>query len=102
MGQHRAVSPNVEIDPAVLRAAAATVDALLPALPVPDLDPGDLDALARAAAGAALVTEHDRLTTAGARAGLDLAELVAGLRAVADGIESADHDVVLAIRGVDR
>jgi hypothetical protein len=94
--------PTLHLDPAVLRAAAATVEVLLPALRVSELDPVDLVALARAPGGAALVAEHDRLVAAVGRTGRELAELVAGLDAVAVGAESAEHDAVRSIRAVDR
>jgi hypothetical protein len=94
--------PTLHLDPAVLRATAAAVEALLPALRVPGLDPVDLAALARVPGGAVLVAEHDRLAAAVTRTGRELAEFVAGLGAVAVGVESAEHDAVRSIRAVDR
>jgi hypothetical protein len=94
--------PTLHVDPIALRATAAAVEALLPALRVSGLDPLDLAALARAPGGAALVAEHDRLVASVARTGRELAELVAGLDAVAVGVESAEHDAVRSIRAVVR
>ena len=85
-----AVPPDLHLDPAVLRAVAATVEGLLPALRVPGPDPVDLDALARAPGGAALPAEYDRLTAAVARVDRELAERAAGLGVVADDVASAD------------
>jgi hypothetical protein len=93
---------NLHRDPAVLRSAAAAVDALVPALQVPGLDPVDLDALAAAPGGGSLVAEHDRLTASLVRAGRELADLVVGLCAVAAAVESVEHDAVRAMAGVGR
>jgi hypothetical protein len=93
---------NLHRDPAVLRAAAVAVDALVASLQVPGLDPVDLDALAAAPGGAALVAEHDRLATSVVRAGRELADLVAGFRAVAAAVESVEDDAVRAIAGAGR
>jgi hypothetical protein len=93
---------NLHRDPAVLRAAAAAIDALAPSLRLPGLDPVDLDALAAAPGGASLVAEHDRLAAAIARAGRELADLVAGLGAVAAAAESVEHEAVRAMAGVGR
>jgi hypothetical protein len=93
---------NLHRDPAVLRAAATAVDALVPSLRVPGLDPVDLDALAAVPGGASLVAEHDRLAASVTRAGRELADLVAGLAAVAAAVESVEHDAVRAMADVGR
>ena len=95
---HRRVSPNLHLDPAVLRATAGAVAALPPLLRVPGLDPVDRAALAAAPGGAALLDEHDRLTAAVARTGQDLDGLADGLRAVADGAATTEHDTVRTLR----
>jgi hypothetical protein len=87
------VSTDLHIDPTALRAAAA----LLPALRHSALDPADLDALAKLPGGAALVAEHDRLTTAVTRAGRELTEQSAALLAVAVAVESAETAVVRSV-----
>ncbi len=93
---------NLHRDPAVLRAAAAAVDALVASLRVPGLDPVDLDALAAAPGGGSLVAEHDRLVTSVTGAGRELADLVAGFGAVAAAVEAVEHDAVRAVTGVGR
>ena len=94
--------PTLHVDPAVLRATAATVEALLPALRVPGLDAVTLAALARAPGGAELLVEHDRLAAALARTGGELAALGAALVSVATGVETADDGAVHALGAVDR
>ena len=101
-GHDPGVAPNLHVDPAVLRAVAVAVGGLLPALRVPRLDPADLDALARAPGGVALVAEHDRLVAAVARVGRDLVELVDGLGEVADGVGSAERHAVAAMTVAQR
>jgi hypothetical protein len=92
------VPPNLHLDPAVLRATAAGVEALLPALRVPGLDAGDLATLAAVPGGAELAAEHDRLAAALARRSRDLADLMAGLGAVAGAAVSADRDAAASLR----
>jgi hypothetical protein len=96
------VPPNLHLDPAALRAVAGTVAALVPVLGVPALDPVDRAALVRAPGGAALLDEHDRITAAVARTTHALDDLADGLRAVADGVASGEHDAVRALGAVDR
>jgi hypothetical protein len=96
------VPPDLHLDPAVLRAVAAAVEAVVPALRATRLDPVDLDALARVPGGAVLVAEYDRLLTAVARTSDELTELAAGLGAIADGTTSAEHDAVRSMRAVPR
>ena len=93
-GDHHGVSPDLNVDPFARRAVAAAVEGLLPALRVPRPDPADLDALARDPGGAALVAEYDRLAAAVVRTDVELAELAAGLSAVADGLAAAESDAV--------
>ena len=93
---------TLQLDPAVLRATAATVESLLPLLGVPGLDPVTLAALAQVPEGEALIAEHDRLTAAITRTGRELGELVAGLGAVAAEVESAERAAVAAIGDTDR
>jgi hypothetical protein len=102
LGHHRAVPPDLHLDPAVLRAVAASVEAVVPALRASALDPVDLDALSRAPGGAALVAEHDRLVAAVARTSDELTELAAGIGAIANGTASAEHDAVRSMRAVQR
>jgi hypothetical protein len=92
------VPSDLHLDPAELRAAAAA----LPALRLSVLDPADLDVLAGLPGGAALVAEHDRLTTAVARAGRELADLAAALWAVAGSIESAERGAVRSVAAAER
>jgi hypothetical protein len=96
------VPPNLHLDPAVLRAAAAAIERLLAALAPTGLEPVDLDGLARLPGGAALVAEHDRLTAAVTRTRRELAEMAAGLRSVAGGIQEAEDDAVRSVTAVDR
>jgi hypothetical protein len=96
------VSADLQLDPTVLRSCAAAVEWLLRALQVTGLDPVDLAALARVPGGPALVAEHDRLMGAAERVGRELADLVAALHAVADGVESAERDAVRSVGAVDR
>jgi hypothetical protein len=98
----RPVSADLQRDPAVLRSTADAVERLLPALRVTGLDPVDLAALGRLPGGAALVAEHDRLTTAAACAHRELAGLVAVLDTVAAGTETADENAACALRAVPR
>lgn len=100
MRHHRPVPPNLHLDPAALRAAAAAVAAVLPQ--VAELDPDDLTVLAGLPGGAALVAEHDRIAAAVARRVRELADLVDGLGAVADGAASAELHAVGALRAVAR
>ena len=101
MRHHRAVS-TLHLDPAVLRATAATVEALLPLLGAPGLDPVTLAALARVPDGTELVAEHDRLAAAVGRTGHELGELVANLAAVAAEVEAAERAAVAAVGAADR
>jgi hypothetical protein len=94
------VSPNLHVDHAVVRAAAAALEELLPALRAPGLEPADLDALARTAGGASLVAEHDRLAAAVIRADRGLIEVVTGLRAAADAVAAADDGAARSIGAV--
>ena len=98
----RRVSPDLHVDPAALRATAAAVEALLPALHRPGLDPADLGALAALPGGSAVVVEHDRLTAAAARMLRELTEVAASLASVVAVVESADHAAVRALPVVDR
>jgi hypothetical protein len=99
---HRAVSADLQRDPAVLRSTVAAVERLLPALRVTGLDPADVAALAGLPGGEALVAEHDRLTTAAASAHHELVELVAALGTAASGTEAADESAARAVRAVPR
>ena len=99
---HRRVPPNLHLDPAVLRATARAVAALPPLLRVPGLDPVDRAALAATPGGAALLAEHDRISAAVARTGEALDDLADGLRAVADGAATSEHDTVRALRTLYR
>ena len=94
--------PNLHLDPAVLRAAAAAVEKLLTASAPAGLEPVDLEGLARLPGGAALVAEHDRLTAAVARTRGELAEMATGLRSVAGGVQEAEDDAVRSVTAVDR
>ncbi len=94
------MSPNLHVDPAVVRAAAAALEGLLPALRAPGLEPADLDALARTPGGTSLVAEHDRLAAAVIRADRGLAEVVSGLRAVVDAVAAAEDGAARAIAAV--
>jgi hypothetical protein len=98
----RAVSADLQRDPVVLRSTACAVERLLPALRVIGLDPADLAALAGLPGGAALAAEHDRLTTAAARARRELIELVEALARVAGGTEAADESAFRAMRAGPR
>jgi hypothetical protein len=98
----RAVSADLQRDPAVLRSTARAIERLLPALRVTGLDPADLSALAGLPGGAALVAEHDRLTTGVGHARRELTDLVAALGTVAVGTEVADGSAVRAVRAVSR
>ena len=102
VGHHREVSPDLDLVPAELQAAAAAVRALLPVLRLPALDPGDLDALARLPGGAQLTAEHDRLVTAVGRAERELAELAAALQTVTGATEAAEQDAVRSVVTADR
>ncbi|MDT7580212.1 MAG: hypothetical protein QOK35_1476 [Pseudonocardiales bacterium] len=99
---HRRVPPNLHLDPAVLRATAGAVAALLPVLRVPALDPDDRAALVGTPGGAALLAEHDRILAAVARTGLALSDLVDGLGAVADGVTTTEYDTVRALEAATR
>jgi hypothetical protein len=99
---HRRVPPNLHIDPAVLRATAGAVAALLPGLRVPGLDPVDRDVLVGVPGGAALLAEHDRIAAAVVRTGQALGELVDGLEAVAAGVATTERDVVRTLGAVGR
>jgi hypothetical protein len=99
---HRRVPPNLHLDPAVLRAAAGAVAALVPALRVPGLDPAERAALVRVAGGEGLLAEHDRISAAVARTAQALDDLADGLRGVADGAATTEHDTVTALRAVYR
>ena len=85
------MAPDLVLDPTELRAIARAADALLPVLQPSRLAVSDLDALAARPGGGVVVAEHDRLLGALGRAETELAELVAGLRAVAVAAESAEH-----------
>lgn len=84
---------ELRVDLAGLRAAAA----LIPAPRPPALGPDDLDALAGLPGGGVLVAEHDRLVAAFTRAGRELAELTAALRAVAVAVELAEDEAVRSV-----
>ena len=92
----------MHLDPAVLRAVAGAVAALVPVLRVPGLDPVDRAALGGAPGGAALLAEHDRIAAAVARTGQDLGDLADGLDAIAGGVVSTEHDVVRALGALNR
>lgn len=92
--------PDLHRDPAALREAALIIGGVLPVLRVPELDPGDLVAMARRPGGAALVAEHDRILAATGRIGRELADLVVALRAAADAAESADRDAARSVAAV--
>jgi hypothetical protein len=92
--------PTLHVHPAELRAVAAALEALLPALRGPGLDAVTLAALARAPGGAALVAGHRRLAAAVARTDGELAALVAGLTTAATGVETADDDAVRTVGAV--
>jgi hypothetical protein len=96
------VPPDLHLDPAALRAAGRAVEALLPALVVPGLDPADLRVVAGLPGGAALVAEHDRLVAAAGRAHRELVDLADGLGAVAGGTETAEQGAVSTLTDVDR
>jgi hypothetical protein len=100
MRHDRAVSADLQCDPAVLRSTAAAVERLLPALRVAGLDPADIAALAGLTGGAALVAEHDRLTTAAGCARRKLVEFLAALETMAAGAEVADESAARALRAV--
>jgi hypothetical protein len=85
------MAPDLVLDPAELRATARAADALLPVLQPRPLAVSDLDALAARPGGGVVAAEHDRLLGALGRAETELAELVAGLRAVAVAAESAEQ-----------
>ena len=96
------MSSDLQLDPAVLRVAAAVLDGLLPALPAAALDPADVAALARVPGGAALLAEHDRLATAVGHVRRELTDLVAAFTAVAHETERAERHAVRSVTVVDR
>jgi hypothetical protein len=99
--RHHQPVPSLHVDPAVVRDTAATVEALIPALRVPGLDRDTLDALARVPGGAVLVAEHDRIAAAVTRTRRAMAEVVAGLGAVAADVDAAERAAVRAMQVVD-
>jgi len=94
------VSAHLHLDPAELRAAAAAVQGLLPALLPAALDPSDADSLARH--DPALGAERDRLAAAVLRVGRELAELAAALCAASTAADTAETAVVRAVTATDR
>lgn len=96
------MTPNLHVDPAAPRAAAAALAATLPELRTAALEAGDLAVLSGLPGGAALVAEHDRLASAVARRLRELAELVDGLEAAAGAITVADERAAVAVRAVWR
>ena len=80
--------PDVHRDPDALRAVAAAVESVLPAVVAAPLDPAVL-----AAAGPVLTAEHERTVAVLERVGRELGELAGVLRAAAAGLEAADDEV---------
>jgi hypothetical protein len=96
------VPPDLDLVPTELQAAAVAVRALLPALQLPALDAGDLDALDRLPGGAQLTAEHDRLVASVGRAGRELSELAAALQTVTTATEEAERDAVRSVTTANR
>jgi hypothetical protein len=96
------VPADLHLDPARLRAVAATLDVALAHAALAAPDPGDLAVLASAPGGAALIAEHDRLTAAVGGVVNELADLAAGLTIVASTGETADGQAARIIMGLDR
>jgi hypothetical protein len=100
VGHDPEVSADLHADPAVLRATATAVEALLPILGAPGLDDAELGALARLPGGAAVVAEHDRLLAAAARTRRALAELAGGLAATAGALAATEHAAARSLRAL--
>jgi hypothetical protein len=96
------MTSDLVLDPAELRATARAAEALLPVLQPRQLTMSDLSALAARPGGGVVVAEHDRLLAGLSRAEAELAELAAGLRAVAVAAESAEHGFLRSAREAGR
>jgi Excreted virulence factor EspC, type VII ESX diderm len=96
------VPADLYLDPSRLRAVAAALDVAVAQAVLAASDPGDLAVLASVPGGAALVAEHDRLTTAVAGAVRELTDLAARLTTAASTSEAADGQAARTITGVGR
>lgn len=96
------MAPDLVLDPAELSAAAGAVEALLPALRPARMASLDLDVLAALPGAAVVVAELARLLHALTRVEAEMAELAAGLRAVAVAAESAERDSLRTVTAADR
>ena len=95
--------PNLHLDPAVLRAAAGAVAALLRrAAACPALDPVDLTRSPAFPVARRCSPSTTAIAAAVARTGQELGELVDGLDAVAAGVATAERDVVRTLGAVGR